>query len=73
VTVLEGVVHLRDLLQAFWAAVEKGCEAAKADYERVPDLATALTEYTSCYPGLAEKVKRDIPSVYLQVESASFR
>ena len=62
-----------DLLQALRTAVERGYDAGKADYEMVTDVTTAVTEYASYYPGLAEKVKRDIPSVYLQVESAGFR
>jgi glyoxylase-like metal-dependent hydrolase (beta-lactamase superfamily II) len=73
VTDLDGVLRLRDLLQAFWAAVEHAYDAGKADYEMVPDVTAALAEYAAYYPGLTEKVKRDISSVYLQVEAASFR
>lgn len=73
VTDREGVMRLRDLLQAFWTAVEQGYDEGKADYEMVPDVTRALSAYALYYPGLTEKVKRDISSVYLQVETASFR
>lgn len=73
VTDLEGVMRLRDLLQAYWTAVEQGYDAGKTDYEMVPDVITALSAYASYYPGLAEKIQRDISGVYLQVEAASLR
>lgn len=67
-----GVKRLRDLLQAFWSAVERGFKAGKLDYQMAPEVTAALSPYGAWYPGLAEKVKRDIQSVYLQVEDASF-
>lgn len=60
------------LLQAFWAAVEKGYEEGLADYEMADSVIEALAEFEPQYPGLAEKVQRDISSVYLQVEEANF-
>lgn len=72
VTGIEGVVQLRQLLQAFWAAVENGYEQGLADYEMTGTVINALSEFEAVYPGLAEKVKRDISSVYLQVEEANF-
>jgi len=72
VTDLEGVKRLRSLLQAFWAAVAEGYEAGKLDYQMAADVTVALGAYSADFPGLAEKVKRDIQGVYLQVEEASF-
>ena len=56
----------------FWDAVEVGYEADKSAYEMVPDVNNALSAFKNHYPGLSEKVKRDISRVYLQVEAASF-
>jgi len=72
VTDVEGVIRLKNLLQAFWVAVEEGYDAGKSGYEMVPDVTAALSEFKESYPGLSEKVKRDISKVYLQVEAASF-
>ena len=72
VTDIEGVTRLKALLQAFWVAVEAGYEAGQADYEMTDEVIAALAEYELSYPGLAEKVRRDISSVYLQVEEANF-
>ena len=73
VTDLEGIRRLRNLLQAFWVAVEKGYDAGKTDYEMLPDVLKALSLFEAQYPGLEEKVRRDISHVYLQVEAASFQ
>lgn len=70
---LAGVERLRSLLQAFWSVVERGFKAGKLDYQMAPELTAALSAYDAHYPGLAEKVKRDIQRVYLQVEEASFK
>ena len=72
VTDVNGITRLRSLLSDFWAAVEQGYQQGKTDFEMVPMVTAALAEYENGYPGLAEKVKRDISHVYLQVESASF-
>jgi len=72
VTDLQGVIRLRNLLQAFRKAVEQGYNEGKADYEMLPDVTKALSAYKPHYSGLAEKVKRDISQVYLQIEAASF-
>ena len=72
VTDLGGVTRLRQLLESLWAAVETGYEEGLADYEMSDDVIAALVEYEPLYPGLAEKVKRDISAVYLQVEEANF-
>ena len=72
VTDVKGVTRLKNLLQTFWTAVEEGYEADKSAYEMVPDVTYALSEFKEHYPGLSEKVERDISKVYLQVEAASF-
>ena len=73
VTDLEGVMRLKNLLQSFWDAVQQGYDKGQSDFEMVDDVTAALAEYESNYPGLQEKVKRDISSVFLQVEAASFQ
>ncbi|MEK9670955.1 MAG: MBL fold metallo-hydrolase [Rhodospirillaceae bacterium] len=65
--------RLRDLLQAYWNAVEKEYKAGKLDYQMTPDVTAALGAYAADFPGLEEKVKRDIQAVFLQVEDANFR
>lgn len=72
VTDLQGVIRLRNLLQAFWTAVEQAYDEGKTDYEMLPDVTKALSAFKPHYPGLTEKVKRDISQVYLQIEAASF-
>jgi glyoxylase-like metal-dependent hydrolase (beta-lactamase superfamily II) len=72
VTNVDGIKRLRSLLSDFWAAVEKAYQQGKTDFEMTPAVTAALAKYENAYPGLAEKVKRDISHVYLQVESASF-
>lgn len=72
VTGIDGVTRLRTLLQAFWDAVESGYAQGLADYEMTDTVIDALTEYEPLYPGLGEKVTRDISAVYLQVEEANF-
>lgn len=71
-TNVQGITRLRGLLQTFWNAVEAGLEDDKSAYEMVPDVKNALSEYKQHYPGLEEKLQRDISRVYLQVEEASF-
>ena len=72
VTDIEGVTRLKNLLQTFWSAVEAAYEDDKSAYEMAPEVIAALSEFKSHYPGLEEKVQRDISKVYLQVEAASF-
>ena len=72
VTDNDGVRQLKTLLQAFWASVEKGYEEGLADYEMTASVVDDLSAFEPRYPGLAEKVKRDISSVYLQVEETNF-
>lgn len=72
VTDSAGINRLRGLLEDLWAAVEAGYQAGKTDYEMLPQVTAALAGYRADYPGLDEKLKRDISHVYLQVESASF-
>ena len=62
----------RELFQDFWAAVKKGFEAGKTDFEMAPDVNKALSKYRKYYPGFDEKLGRDISYVLLQVEAASF-
>ena len=72
ITDVAGIQRLRGLLQAFWIAVEKGYYEGKTDYEMAPEVLQTLSPFKPDYPGLEEKVRRDISHVYLQVEAASF-
>lgn len=72
VTDVQGIVRLGKLLKAFWRAVAAGYQRGKTDYEMLPQVAHALAPFRAAYPGLDDKVKRDISHVYLQVEAASF-
>jgi cyclase len=72
VTDVVGLMRLQSLLGALWSAVERGYEAGKNDYEMLPDVLAALEEFRPYYPGLEDKVRRDLPHVYLQVEAANF-
>jgi len=73
VTDVAGLKRLRDLLQAFWDAVQHAYQADKTAAEMTAEVIAALAPFSQHYPGLAEKVRRDISQVYLQVEAASFR
>ena len=72
ITDVAGIVRLRELLLAFWDAVEAGYDDGKSDYEMVAEVTDALSAFEPHYPGLRKKVRRDISHVYLQVEAASF-
>ena len=72
ITDVAGIQRLRGLLQAVWIAVEKGYYEGKTDYEMAPEVLQTLSPFKPDYPGLEEKVRRDISHVYLQVEAASF-
>ena len=72
VTDMAGVRRLHSLLSDLWTAVQTGYDSGKADFEMVPDVRRALAEYRDDYPGLDEKLQRDIGHVYLQVEAAAF-
>ena len=72
VTDLAGMERLQALLTALWQAVEEGVEAGLGDYEMLDDVSVALSAFEPHYPGLEEKLRRDISHVYLQVEAAAF-
>lgn len=72
VTDLQGVRRLHDLLADLWQAVHAGYEQGLAGYEMLPQVREALAAYRPHYPGLDEKLRRDIGRVYLQVEAAAF-
>jgi len=69
---IHGLERLHRLLEGFWQAVTKGYEDGKSDFEMVADVTQALSSFSADYPGLDEKIKRDISHVYLQVEAAAF-
>lgn len=68
----EGLRRLHLLLSSLWEAVQQGVDEGLSDYEMLPDVVAALSDFGPYYPGLDEKLKRDISHVYLQVEAASF-
>ncbi|MGB0721239.1 MAG: MBL fold metallo-hydrolase [Gammaproteobacteria bacterium] len=72
ITDVAGLERLRSLLQAFWDAVANGVDEGMAAYELVDTVGVALAPYEADFPGLREKLKRDISHVYLQVEAAAF-
>lgn len=72
VTDRSGLVRLHELLGLFWESVTAHYENGLADYEMVPAVTEALARFEPHYPGLQEKLERDISHVYLQVEAASF-
>ncbi len=72
VTDSAGLVRLQQLLQAFWREVEKEYQLGKTDYEMTPAVTQALSSFRADFPGLEDKIRRDISHVYLQVEAASF-
>ena len=69
----EGITRLGQLFDELWQAVESGMDEGKADFEMVDDVASALEHFEEHYPGMDEKLKRDISHVYLQVEAAAFQ
>jgi cyclase len=73
VTDAAGLERLHGLLTALWKAVQDGIDAGRSDYEIYPDVVEALTEYKSHFPGLEEKLRRDLSHVFLQVEAAAFQ
>ncbi|MFO7602352.1 MAG: MBL fold metallo-hydrolase [Gammaproteobacteria bacterium] len=72
VTDVNGITLLHDLLSALWQAVAEGVERGLAAYETVPLVRDKLAQYESAYAGMDEKLARDVPRVYLQVEAAMF-
>ena len=72
VTDVRGIERLHELLTALWQAVEEGVNAGLAAYETVPLVRDKLDDFAGDYPGMDEKLARDVPRVYLQVEAATF-
>lgn len=72
VTNLKGISQLKNLLHTLWTSVELEYENGLADFEMVEKVLEALETFKPQYPGLTEKIKRDLSSVFIQVESASF-
>lgn len=72
VTDMAGIERLHALLSALWSAVEAGVDEGLSDYEMLPQVSEALASFQPYYPGLDDKLKRDLSHVYLQVEAAAF-
>ncbi len=72
VTDVRGIARLHELLSALWQAVEEGVNNGLAAYETVPLVRERLDDFAGAYPGMDEKLSRDVPRVYLQVEAATF-
>jgi hypothetical protein len=72
VTDVIGLKRLRDLLVTFKESVAAGIEEGKSDFEMLPDVLAALAPFANRFPGLEEKVRRDLSHVYLQVEQEMF-
>ena len=67
-----GLERLHALLSALWQAVERGIDQGLADYELLPQVLAELAPFEDDFPGLEEKLRRDLSHVYLQVEAAAF-
>ncbi|TDY00530.1 MBL fold metallo-hydrolase [Thiohalophilus thiocyanatoxydans] len=72
ITDVRGIEQLHKLLTALWQSVEEGYHAGLAAYETVPLVRERLADFAETYPGMDEKLPRDVPRVYLQVEAATF-
>ncbi len=72
VTDIDGLRRLRELLAALWDAVAARYEEGMTDFEMVPHVVKDLSRFDAHFPGLQDKIARDLSYVYLQVEEASF-
>ena len=72
VTDVSGIERLHALLSELWQAVEAGVDDGLSDYEMLPRVSEALASFEPFYPGLDDKLRRDLSHVYLQVEAAAF-
>ena len=72
VTDIAGIERLHALLSELWIAVEAGVEEGLSDYEMLPQVSAALASFRPYYPGLEDKLRRDLSHVFLQVEAAAF-
>lgn len=72
VTDVEGLIRLRNLLVTFKQAVAVGIDEGKSDFEMLPEVLAALDPFAKHFPGLEEKVRRDLSHVFLQVEQEMF-
>ena len=72
VTDVAGLKNLKKLLKTFRQVVADGIEEGKSDFELLPEVLTALEPFRTKYPGLDEKVRRDLSHVYLQIELEMF-
>lgn len=72
VTDISGIERLHALLSELWLAVEAGVDEGLSDYEMLPQVSAALAPFEPFYPGLEEKLRRDLSHVFLQVEAAAF-
>jgi len=72
ITNVQGIKRLHELLTTLWQAVEEGYNAGLVAYETVPQVRERLDDFAGAYPGMDEKLPRDVPRVYLQVEAATF-
>ena len=69
----QGLIQLQSLFSALWQAVAKGIDEGMSDFEMLPQISQALDSFKPMYPGLEDKLRRDLSHVYLQVEAASFK
>ena len=67
-----GLDRLHALLSALWTAVEAGYDEGLSDFEMLPRVREALAPFRAYYPGLDDKLGRDLSHVFLQVEAAAF-
>lgn len=72
VTDASGIDRLHALLRELWLAVEAGIDEGLSDFEMLPRVSEALAQFRPFYPGLDDKLRRDLSHVYLQVEAAVF-
>jgi len=72
VTDVSGIDRLHALLAELWLVVEAGIDEGQSDFEMLPRVSEALAQFRPFYPGLDEKLRRDLSHVYLQVEATVF-
>ncbi|MDH3221030.1 MAG: MBL fold metallo-hydrolase [Gammaproteobacteria bacterium] len=73
VTDISGLERLHRLLTELWTVVEAGVDEGLSDFEMLPRVSAALESFKPFYPGLDDKLRRDLSHVFLQVEAAAFQ
>ncbi|MBL7004895.1 MAG: hypothetical protein ISR69_12830 [Gammaproteobacteria bacterium] len=57
---------------SFKKAIAKGIDEDKSDFEMLPEVLITLAPFSQYFRGLEDKLRRNISSVFLQVEKEMF-